>query len=121
MSPICNELRREFQRKLFVSVFVYSSIIPLDTFRPHIFVDRQTTNADGDPISPRPICCSSRHAPLLPPGPSITVTPIPHMHHDAGRVKRAQWSLTHDGCYSSKSAYNLITCPGIAQQFPHIP
>jgi hypothetical protein len=32
-----------------------------------------------------------------------------------------QWSLTHNGCYSSKSAYKLITCPGIAQQFPHIP
>jgi zinc-binding in reverse transcriptase len=31
------------------------------------------------------------------------------------------WSLTSDGCYSSKSAYKLITRPGIKQQFPHIP
>jgi hypothetical protein len=28
MSPICNELRKEFQQKLFISVFVCPSIIP---------------------------------------------------------------------------------------------
>jgi hypothetical protein len=28
MSPICNELRREFQQKLFISVFICPFIIP---------------------------------------------------------------------------------------------
>jgi zinc-binding in reverse transcriptase len=31
------------------------------------------------------------------------------------------WALTQDSCYSSKLAYDFITCPGVKQQLPHIP
>jgi hypothetical protein len=36
MSPICNELRREFQQKLFVCVLVCLSIIPTNLVSKHV-------------------------------------------------------------------------------------